>query len=106
MQISKLSDNELRKLLKAELADIGTDGTGLYSQTNKIALNTNMHTLIIGIGGTGWRALANIKRYMLNNVRDYSNNVAFLAIDADTDELDKSILDPNTEVARVSVDAS
>ena len=101
-----LSEKELRELLNSGSADVGTDGTGLYSQTNKIALNSGMYTLIIGIGGTGCHALRNIKQYMLNNVRDYSRNVALLAVDADTGELDNSILDPNREVIRVSVKVS
>ena len=106
MNLYELNETDLSKLLKSDSKDVSTDGTGLYSQTSKISLNPNEYTLMIGIGGTGWRALANIKRYMMNNVSNYGNNVAFLAIDADTTELDASILDPNREVIRVSANST
>lgn len=106
MKLYDLSETKLRDYLHSDLADVSTDGTGLYSQTTKIALNDSLYTLIIGIGGTGWRALARIKKYMLDNVREYGQNTAFLAIDADTDELDKSILDQNREMIAVSARAS
>ena len=60
-----LEDKEKRELLKAGIADTGEGGEqSLFNRTDKIELDHNEKSLIIGIGGTGYKIVNRIKRYL------------------------------------------
>lgn len=101
--ISKLEEKDIRDLLHAGVADVPGSEASLFQHAQKISINPHKRTLIIGIGGTGTKAINRIKHYLNNRSENFRDNIALLAIDSDTTEFDKAgNLMPN-ETALISV---
>lgn len=77
-------------LLAADRMDV-TDGAMSTAGASKIPPDTHNRTILIGMGGTGLKTLNHIKRVIQQSLQpQWTQYIAFLAIDADRNEFDNA----------------
>ena len=86
-RIKQLNDETLAQCIGVGNPN-ASDGV-LFRRDDKMHLNDNQRTLLIGLGGSGVRTINRVKSMIAAKFTDYQGRIGFLAIDTDSDDLSR-----------------